>query len=72
MQNVLMKCGMHGCCLKSEVPVADDSLSPKVSPEMAIDAHAGLDPFFHEGPVSPYLLETISNYYPPVPRPPSA
>ncbi len=71
-QRALMKCGMHGCCIKSELPAADSGFSPKVSPEMAIDVHEGLNPFSLKGPVSPYLLETISNYYPPVPRPPSA
>ena len=68
----LMKCGMHGCCIKSDIPVADDEASPKVAPEMAINARQELDLFSLKGTESLYLLEKLSNYYPPVPRPPSA
>lgn len=71
-QRALMKCGMHGCCLKSETPPADDGSSPKVAPEMAIDASQGLYPLSLKGLAAPYLLATHSNRYPPVPRPPSA
>lgn len=71
-QIALTKCGMHGCCIKSEMPVADGGSSPKVSPEMAIDAGDGLNPQFLTGIATPYLLEKLSNHYPPNPRPPSA
>lgn len=71
-QRALMKCGMHGCCLKSETPPADDGSSPKVSPEMAIDAGQGIFPLSFKGFVAPYLLAKLSNHYSPVPQPPSA
>lgn len=71
-QRALMKCGMHGCCIKTEIPLADSGSSPKVSPEMAVDAHDGFHLFFLKGFTAPYLLSKLSNHYPPVPRPPSA
>ncbi len=72
MQFALMKCGMGGCCIKTEVPLADSGFSPKVAPEMAIDACRTLNLFSLKGPVSPYLLEELSSHYPPVLRPPLA
>lgn len=71
-QIALTKCGMHGCCIKSDVPLADDSFSPKVAPEMAIDADGGFNPHSLTGIATPYLLKKLSNLYPPNPRPPSA
>lgn len=71
-QLALMKCGMHGCCIKTEEPVADGGSPSKGAPEIAIDGYQRLNPFSLKGLVSPYLLEKLSNHYPPVPRPPSA
>lgn len=69
---LMKKCGMHGCCIKTETPLADAGSSPKVAPEMAIDARQGLNPLSIKGIVTPYLPEKLSSHYPPVPRPPAA
>lgn len=68
----LMKCGTGGCCIKTELPLADGGFSPKAAPEMAIDAHQGLNTLSSKELAAPYLLEKLSNLYPPVPRPPAA
>ncbi|MBI5637732.1 MAG: hypothetical protein HZA03_07175 [Nitrospinae bacterium] len=68
----LMKCGTGGCCIKTEIPLADGGFSPKAAPEMAVDASQGLNTLSSKELAAPYLLEKLSNLYPPVPRPPAA